>query len=217
MLNKNFTIPLADEPYLDTVTENKSHPGTYTGPKYLKICVDATTKYVERVVAGADSLDAINEILVPQEEGKTIHILDANTNTFEAAYLTGLYTTGLVPNYVETLPTVDDEGNAETWEYGWDDNTGMIQQQYYNLDLKFVNGAFVKPRFRIHALTRSSFLASMELQITNITNALANNDTLTDEAKAQLETYKTWLQNLPTKYANVSHWKIPFKLSVPIY
>lgn len=217
MLNKNFTIPLADEPYLDTVTANKSHPGTYTGPKYLKISVDAITKYVERVVAGADSLDAINEILVPQEEGKTIHILDANTNTFEAAYLTGLYTTGLVPNYVETLPTVDDEGNPETWEYGWDDNTGMIQQQYYNLDLKFVNGAFVKPRFRIHALTRSSFLASMELQITNITNALANNDTLTDEAKAQLETYKTWLQNLPTKYANVSHWKIPFKLSVPIY
>ena len=113
--------------------------------------------------------------------------------------------------------TTDAEGNAETWTYGWDDNTGMIAQQYFNLDLKFVNGSFVAPRFRVHALTRESFMQSMQLQITNITNALENNETLTDEAREQLETYRTWLQNLPTKYANVKHWKIPFTLPVPIY
>ena len=60
-------------------------------------------------------------------------------------------------------------------------------------------------------------MQSMQLQITNITNALENNETLTEEAREQLETYRTWLQNLPTKYANVRHWKIPFTLPVPIY
>lgn len=217
MLNKNFTIPLADEPYVDTVALNNSHAATYTGPRYLKIMVDSATKYVERVVAGADTLDVITATNVPSEEGKVVHILDANTYTFEAAYLTGLYTTGVTENYTETLPTLDAAGNPETFTYGWDDNTGMIAQQYYNIDLKFMNGAFVKPRMRVHALSRESFLTSMQLQITNITNALANNDTLTDAARTQLETYKTWLQNLPTKYANVKHWKIPFNLPVPIY
>jgi hypothetical protein len=217
MINKNFTIPLADEPYLDTTTLNKSHAATYTGPKYLKIVIDSATKYVERVVAGADTLDELNASNVPQEPEKNYHILDANTDTFEAAYLTGLYNTGVTENYTETLPTIDAEGNPETWSYTWDDNTGMIAQQYFNLDLKFVSGVFVKPRFRTHALTRESFLASMQTQITNITNALENNETLTDEARAQLETYVTWLENVPTKYAAVKHWKIPFTLPVPIY
>jgi hypothetical protein len=217
MINKNFTIPLADEPYLDTTTLNKSHAATYTGPKYLKIVIDSATKYVERVVAGADTLDDLNASNIPQEPEKTYHILDANTYTFEAAYLTGLYNTGVTENYTETLPTIDAEGNPETWSYTWDDNTGMIAQQYFNLDLKFVNGEFVRPRFRVHALTRESFLASMQAQITNITNALENNETLTDEARAQLAIYVTWLENVPTKYAAVKHWKIPFTLPVPIY
>ncbi len=217
MITKNFSIPLADEPYVDTTALNKSHPATYTGPRFLKIAIDSATKYVERVVCGADTLDEINSINVPLEEGRTYHVFDANTNAFEAAYLTGLYNTGVVENYTETLPTTDAEGNAETWTYGWDDNTGMIAQQYYNLDLKFINGSFVAPRFRVHALTRESFMQSMQLQITNITNALESNETLTDEARAQLETYVTWLENVPTKYAAVKHWKIPFTLPVPIY
>lgn len=217
MITKNFSIPLADEPYVDTAALNKSHPATYVGPRYLKVAIDSATKYVERVVSGADTMDEINAINVPLEDGKTYHVLDANTYTFEAAYLTGMYNTGVTENYTETLPTTDAEGNPETWTYGWDDNTGMIAQQYYNIDLKFVNGAFVRPRFRVHALTRESFMQSMQLQITNITNALENNETLTDEAREQLETYRTWLQNLPTKYANVKHWKIPFTLPVPIY
>lgn len=217
MITKNFTIPLADEPYLDTTALNKSHAATYVGPRYLKIAIDSATSYVERVVSGADTMDEMNQLNVPLETGKTYHILDANTYTFEAAYLTGMYNTGITENYTETLPTTNAEGTAETWTYGWDDNTGMIAQQYYNIDLKFVNGSFVRPRFRVHALTRDSFMQSMQLQITNITNALENNETLTEEAREQLETYRTWLQNLPTKYANVKHWKIPFTLPVPIY
>ena len=84
-------------------------------------------------------------------------------------------------------------------------------------DLKFVNGTFVKPRFRVHALTRESFMQSMQQQVTYMNNALENNDSLSDEVRGQLETYIAFLENIPTKYAAVKHWKIPFPLQVPIY
>jgi hypothetical protein len=217
MITKNFTIPLADEPYVDTTALNKTHAAAYTGNRYLKIVIDSETKYVERVVAAADTLDDINNAFVAQEPGKTYEILDANTHTFEAAYLTGMYNTGVTENYTETLPTTDAEGADETWSYTWEDNTGMILQQYVGRDLKFVNGAYVRPRFRTHALTRESFMQSMQQQISNINAALENNTTLTEETREQLAVYVAWLENLPTKYANVKHWKIPFNISVPIY
>jgi hypothetical protein len=208
---------LADEPYVDTTALNKTHAAAYTGNRYLKIVIDSETKYVERVVAAADTLDDINNAFVAQEPGKTYEILDANTHTFEAAYLTGMYDTGVTENYTETLSTVDAEGADETWSYTWEDNTGMILQQYVGRDLKFVNGAYVRPRFRTHALTRESFMQSMQQQISNINAALENNTTLTEETREQLAAYVTWLENLPTKYANIKHWKIPFTISVPIY
>ena len=217
MITKNFTIPLTDEPYVDTTALNRTHAATYTGTRYLKIVIDSETKYVERIVSGADTLDEINNIFVAQEPEKTYAILDANTHTFEAAYLSGLYNTGVVENYTETLPTKDAEGVDETWEYGWDDNTGMILQQYMGRDLKFVNGSYVRPRFRVHALTRQSFLESLIVQATAIEAAIESNESLSDADIAQLETYVTWLRNVPTKYANVKHWKIPFKITVPIY
>ena len=217
MITKNFTIPLADEPYVDTTALNKTHAAAYTGNRYLKIVIDSETKYVERVVAAADTLDDINNAFVAQEPGKTYEILDANTHTFEAAYLTGMYDTGVTENYTETLSTVDAEGANETWSYTWEDNTGMILQQYVGRDLKFVNGAYVRPRFRTHALTRESFMQSMQQQISNINAALENNTTLTEETREQLAAYVTWLENLPTKYANIKHWKIPFTISIPIY
>jgi len=217
MINKNFTIPLADEPYLDTITQNKTYAATYTGPRYLKVCVDKTTKIVERYVAGADTMDGLSAIIAIEEPEKIYQTLDAQVHTFEAAYITGMYTTGAVENYIETLPTKDAAGVDETFEYGWNDNTGMISQQYYNIDLKFVNGAYVRPRFRTHALTRASFLASLVVQATAIEAAIESNEALSASDITQLETYVTWLRNVPTKYASVSHWKIPFKIVVPIY
>ena len=138
-------------------------------------------------------------------------------NTFEAAYITREYTNGTPDPFTCELGTLDADGAAETWSYVWDQNTGMIAQQYYGLDLKFENGAYVRPRFRVHALSRQSFLDSMVTQAANIGRALETNENLTDANRAKLETYKTWLENIPTKYANVSHWKIPFKHEVPQY
>jgi hypothetical protein len=219
MITKNFNIVLADEPYVDTTALNKTYPATYTGPKYIKVQIDIESGYAEKVIFGTDDLSEMTSFEgYAKEPGKTYTVIDATVNPFEAAYMTGMYDTGVVEDYSEDIGTTDEEGNPETWNYVWEDNRGMISQQYMGLDLKFVSGAWVRPRFRVHALTRESFLASMTVQINAITAALAKADsTLTDADKAKLETYKTWLQNIPTKYAGVKHWKIPFKHQVPQY
>jgi hypothetical protein len=218
MITKNFTIALTDEPYLGTTTQNKTYAATYNGPKYIRLQYDVETKYVEKYIYVSDSMEEMNSYdSYVREPGKATTVLDATVNTFEAAYVTGMYDTGAVDPFTCELGTVDDANEPETWEYVWDQNTGMIAQQYYGLDLKFENGAYVRPRFRVHALTRQSFLDSMVLQAANIGTALETNENLTDVNRAKLEAYKTWLENIPTKYANVSHWKIPFKHEVPQY
>jgi predicted DNA-binding transcriptional regulator YafY len=41
MITKNFTIPLTDEPYVDTTALNRTHAAVYTGNRYLKIVIDS--------------------------------------------------------------------------------------------------------------------------------------------------------------------------------
>ena len=170
MITRNFQIPLTDEPYLGTTVQNKTHPATYTGPRYIRAQYDSTTKYIEKEVYRGSTLDEINSGMYVQEPGKSTVIIDATVNTFEAAYITREYTNGTPDPFTCELGTLDVDGAAETWSYVWDQNTGMIAQQYYGLDMKFENGAFTRPRFRIHALTRQSFLDSMVLQAANIGN-----------------------------------------------
>lgn len=218
MITRNFTIPLADEPYLDTTAQNRTYTATYEGPRYVRVQYDSTTKYIEKEIFRADNLDEMNSFdLYVREPGKSTAIIDATVHTFEAAYITRMYTNGDVPLFTCDLGTLDDQDQMETWSYVWDQNTGMIAQQYFSLDMKFENGTFTRPRFRTHALTRQSFLDSMVLQANNITAALQNNENISAADRVKLETYVTWLQNIPTKYANVSHWKIPFKMEVPQY
>jgi hypothetical protein len=173
---------------------------------------------VEKIVFTSDSITEMNSFnSYVQEPGKSYTVLDATVNTFEAAYVTGMYDTGAVAPFTCELGTLDAAGQPETWEYVWDQYTGMIAQQYFGLDLKFENGAYVRPRFRVHALTRQSFLDSMAVQAANIGRALETNENISDANRTKLETYKTWLENIPTKYADVNHWKIPFKHEVPQY
>jgi hypothetical protein len=218
MITKNFNIPLNDEPYKDTKTLNKVWPATYNGPRYIKVQIDSTTHFVDRYVYMTDKSEEMNSFdNYPKEPGKYWQTIDATINPFEAAYVTGLYDTGVTDNYQTELGTLDDNGDPETYEFGYDDQSGMIAQTYYSHELKFQNGAWVMPRFRVHALSRQQFLDSLQTQIQGIEKGLAENTELTEEQKTKLLEYKTWLENVPTKYAAVDHWKIPFKHQVPVY
>lgn len=218
MISKNFNIPLNDEPYKDTTALGKSWPAVYNGARYVKVQIDSATNTIEFSVFKTDKLEEMNTFdNYAKTPGKYWHVIDATLNPFEAAYVTGDYDTGATDDFTCELGTLDNEGQTETYTFGYDDNKGMIAQTYFSHEMKFVNGSFVMPRFRTHANTRQSFLDSLQIQIAGIEKGLAENTELTTQDRAALEAYKTWLASVPTKYAEVDHWKIPFQIVPPIY
>ena len=84
-----------------------------------------------------------------------------------------------------------------------------IGQIYLHGTLRYVDGAYVGPDFRAHAVSRESFLETVPNQSAMI-QAEIDSGKYTAEKVTELNAYKTWLENVPTKYADVKHWKIPF-------
>ena len=208
-MNKSFNIPMPNKPYVNDFSDNNVHAATYIGPRYLKVQYHNETKYIANIINEGDAMADLEDGPSAVMENHTSTIIDADTDTLVAAYLTNAYETGEVADYSEDLGTTDANGDAETWEYVWNDN-GVIHQIYLQGTAKFENNAVVAPEFRAHAITRDSFNETVTNQIAQCTAELARDDTYTDDEKAAITTYKTFLEGISTKYAAVDHWKIPF-------
>jgi len=208
-MNKSFNIPMPNKPYVNDFSDNNVHAATYIGPRYLKVQYHNETKYIANIINEGDSMADLEDGPSAVMENHTSTVIDADTDTLVAAYLTNAYETGEVADYSEDLGTTDANGDAETWEYVWNDN-GVIHQIYLQGTAKFENNAVVAPEFRAHAITRDSFNETVTNQIDQCTAELARDDVYTDEEKTAITTYKTFLEGISTKYAAVDHWKIPF-------
>lgn len=208
-MNKSFNIPMPNKPYVNDFSDNNVHAATYIGPRYLKVQYHNETKYIANIINEGDSMADLDDGPSAVMENHTSTVIDADTDTLVAAYLTNAYETGEVADYSEDLGTTDANGDAETWEYVWNDN-GVIHQIYLQGTAKFENNAVVAPEFRAHAITRDSFNETVTNQIDQCTAELARDDTYTDDEKAAITSYKTFLEGISTKYAAVDHWKIPF-------
>ena len=208
-MNKSFNIAMPNKPYVEDLSENKVQAATYIGPRYLKVQYHNDTKYIANIINEGDTMEDLNEGPSAVMEGHTSTVIDADSETLVAAYLTNAYETGEVADHSEDLGTTDANGDAETWEYVWNDN-GVIHQIYLQGTAKFENNAVVAPEFRGHALTADSFNETVTNQIDQCTAELARDDVYTDDEKTAITTYKTWLEGISTKYAAVDHWKIPF-------
>lgn len=208
-MNKSFNIPMPNKPYVNDFSDNNVHAATYIGPRYLKVQYHNETKYIANIINEGDSMADLDDGPSAVMENHTSTVIDADTDTLVAAYLTNAYETGEVADYSEDLGTTDANGDAETWEYVWNDN-GVIHQIYLQGTAKFENNAVVLPEFRAHAITRDSFNETVTNQIDQCTAELARDDTYTDDEKAAITSYKTFLEGISTKYAAVDHWKIPF-------
>ena len=208
-MNKSFNIPMPNKPYVNDFSDNNVHAATYIGPRYLKVQYHNETKYIANIINEGDTMDDLNDGPSAVMENHTSTVIDADSDTLVAAYLNNMYETGEVADYSEDLGTTDDNGDAETWEYVWNDN-GVIHQIYLQGTAKFENNAVVAPEFRGHALTADSFNETITNQIDQCTAELARDDVYTDDEKAAITTYKTFLEGISTKYAAVDHWKIPF-------
>ena len=209
----NFDIAMPNKPYVDDFSEGKTHPAVYTGFRWIKFQYNTETKEIANVIAEADIVDDLpmNETAVA--EGYQSATLNCEENPLIASIITRNYETGEVADYEEDLGTTDAEGNAETWTYYWNDNTGVLGQIYLHGTMKYVDNNFVMPTFRSHALSRESFLEGVNNQIAGCDHELARADVYNEEETAKITAHKAWLQAVPTKYANVDHWKIPFPSS----
>jgi len=206
----NFDIAMPNEPYVDDFSEGKTHPGVYKGPRFLKVEKQDSDGLLCAVVADGDT-EAELENGIPARAGTSFHVIDAQSSPLEASYINGFYETGEVPDYTEDLGTTDEDGNAETWTYYWNDNTGIINQIYFSDTLFFTGGNFVGPQMRTHALTRESFFQTVPNQKESIQKEIDENPEHNAEKIQELKDYITWLEGLEAKYADVAHWKIPFK------
>lgn len=208
-MNKSFNIAMPNKPYVNDFSDGNTQAATYTGPRYLKVQYNNETNYIANIIAEGDTVEETNSMMQAVMEGHTSTVIDADSDTLVAAYLTNAYTTGEVADYSEDLGTTDADGNAETWEYVWNDE-GVIHQIYLQGTAKFENNAVVAPEFRTHAITRESFNETIQNQIDQCTTELARDGVYTDAERAPITAYKTFLEGIATKYAAVDHWKIPF-------
>jgi len=208
----NFTTTIPDYPYGQSTTNNKTVNATYIGKRYLVIAVNGTTNLVEYVAAASDDIAQCNLGNFRADVPLYFTLLDAKNNPWEAAYLTGEYTTDPIPEYVETLPN----GEEYRYEYSQENiisevHDGINCNTANGWGLRFANNAYTKPTFRTHMLTRENFLEGIEQQKTMITETLNDPDWEgTDEDRTVFQNYLTWLNSVPTVYANVDHWKIPW-------
>ena len=167
-MNKSFNIAMPNKPYVEDFSENKVQAATYIGPRYLKVQYHNDTKYIANIINEGDTMEDLNEGPSAVMENHTSTVIDADSDTLVAAYLNNMYETGEVADYSEDLGTTDDNGDAETWEYVWNDN-GVIHQIYLQGTAKFENNAVVAPEFRGHALTADSFNETVTNQIDQCT------------------------------------------------
>ena len=107
MITKAFNIEMPNKPYVDNFSDNTVHASEYVGFKYVKVIVDAND-WVVNVTSEADSMAELNEQASPVPAGCSAVVIDATANPFEAAFITGDYTTGAVAAYEESLGTNDD-------------------------------------------------------------------------------------------------------------
>lgn len=207
-MRKAFKAVLPDEPYKTTTKKNITVDCIYTGKRFLLIRLngDGTMFALERQAETEAELEPFK--MTPEQlalDGDTFQIvLDAEVNTWEAAHITHDYEHGEVPNYKETLPT------GEVYEYYYDDFSGALDQPFYINDLRYdvPTKTWIRPRYRVHAVTRQDFLAGMAVQAKAYKEAYESGAYLAED-KEKLKAHYEFCQSVPTKYANVDHWKIP--------
>tara|TARA_E500000075_G_C6828497_1_gene239078 strand:- start:28 stop:684 length:657 start_codon:yes stop_codon:yes gene_type:complete len=212
-IEKAFNIAIPNQPYVDDFSDGTEHASVYNGDRYIKFQYHAETGHIVNVIGNGDTEDEMVANEGPLMEGHLPAVLDADAAPLHAALITRHYTTGEVADYTENLGTTDAEGNAETWEHFWNDGTGLLSQIYNIETMKWVDNAIVMPEFKTHGISRESFLEGVNQQIAACTSELARNDVYSDGEIATITAYKTTLEGIETKYADVLHWKIPFPQS----
>lgn len=200
-----FEINIPDEPYKMTYSKGNKVKLTYTGPKFLVISVDSSSKRVHTYEYAADKLEEIN-LENFKQDNKEFHILDTLKHPLIASLLTYQYESAEYPDYEEELPT------GETWVYFYEnkilDNVySNIKPVYLAEEDKFTSLVLLEP-----ALTKEQFNENLKNNIERIEKIVASKSStdITSENIDKLTEHLNWLKNVENNYPGIDHWKIPF-------
>lgn len=200
-MEKTFSINIPAEPYGEIDENAIAINVTYKGPAYIVFSLDSNGNFYTMEGYYDDLSDFNLKDFI--HDGHTFHILDANTNTFEAALLTGFYTNDPMEQYVETLST----GEEINFQYPPDG----ILNVFWKKEIKYnpTSKVWSTPERVKEAISSKELLEIIQKKIVDMEAALANENTFSDELKTEMNTWLTWAKSAATNYADLPGWKIP--------
>lgn len=211
-MEKNFTTVLPDEPYKTSTKKNITVDCTYMGPRYLLLRCRLTDGWIMCVDRASDDYDFLQTLKTTNEPELFFVTLDAETHTWEAAYLTHEYRHSEVPDYTEVLPT------GEKYIYHYDDFVAAVHQPFYVNDMYYdqSTSSFKRPKYRTHAVAKEDFWASIESNLRTFEAAVSNLEKYDAKRHADIKAHYDFLKTCKTKYGAIDHWKIPFTAMPPL-
>lgn len=210
-----FEVKLPDEPFKETYELGKTVKVSYAGPRFIVISVCSNTKQVHTFEGLYDSAAEAN-LGDYNQDGKEFYLMDAQKHPLEACFITNFYTNEKVDDYEETLPC------ESKWVYQYD-ASGVLGNIFANVmptydseKDEFSSLELLKPAF-----SKEEFLEIHQGRIKELESDLAafkpveENENITPEDEEKIfapkREYLEWLKSVETVYAEVDHWKIPYK------
>lgn len=214
---KEFFIPVPDVPYGKTTNEGKGYQAMYNGPRYLLLRIASDENHrVWCVDVSSDDADGVAQLESMKKTNLVDHyqiILDAETHTWEAAWLTNTYSHGDIPNYEETLP------NGDIFVYDYPDETGVLSRIHDGF-LYYDKGSqtYMRPPFANYHLSESEFHENLDRKIKQISKIKQKNENKFDDALIEeINEWLAWAGSAKEMSKTVPHWKINFKRDPDIY
>lgn len=199
----NFDITIPNEPYINDVSEGKKITFTYTGYPHLVISVNPNNNTVVAVDYKGDEEKELNDF--EDDELVFYKIAVNSSNVLAASLLTKDYTN-------PELVYEDNINDDEKWNYVYDQNNalGDIFERTDGITYDSKTGTFdTNISFLSHPVSEESFLEGIATKTTEWKEIQAAGD-LDDATQAEVDEYVSWLENAPTKYNGIAHWKWPY-------
>jgi hypothetical protein len=200
-IEKTFTYNLADSYLAQTNNLGRTATWTYTGPRYMWIFVDQTTK---KVIGKFHYTERDNGADVPVPAGQWKVAIDADVNPLIASIVHNEIDYGTLPHDEEVLPDgsvygtpnpIPPDHTYELTEISYDPSTGFD-----------FTGAWKNPHTTWDQLrdSRNKNLAGTDIKILHAH---------TPELRAAWEEYRQKLRDLPATFAGVDAWKVPYPVA----
>ena len=195
---KTFTYDIADAYLHQTSSLKRTAQWTYKGPRYLWIFVDMSTN---KIMSKFHYTERDNGADVPTPPGQIKVMIDAAVIPEIASCIHNEINYRELPQTTELLPDGSTYGHSNPIP---PDHTYELTEIQYNS----TTGQFVKPypwkRAHMDWETLKNVRNNM-LTATDQKIAAA-----TDTEKAEWETYRQKLRDLPRIFAGIDPWKVPF-------